>query len=366
MLLGAALTLPTFARDFTYEYEGQTLTYTVIDEDAKTCMTKAGEKSDNTVISGNNVAGNLVIPSEARDGENVYTVTSIGEYAFFHCDELTSVTIPESVISIGDSAFMCLGLTKAEFGSIEAICKINFDGFYSNPACASHSLYIEGEEITELIIPESVASIGSYAFAGCSNLTSVKIPENVKSIYYNAFNGCSGLTKAEFASIESLCNISFNGSFSNPLYYAHNLYINGEEIKDVIIPETVTSIGNNAFEGCSGLTSVTIPEGVSSIGDNVFAQCSGLTSIIIPESVTSIGSSTFQDCSGLTSISIPDNVTIIDFNTFYGCSGLTSISIPKNVTTIEPQAFKGCSNLTSITIPESVTSIGTDAFYYCI
>lgn len=365
-LLSLLFSLPSIARDFTYEYEGQTLTYTVIDEEAKTCMTKAGGMSENNdVLPGNNVAGDLVIPSEASDGESVYTVTSIGDYAFYLCNELTSVTIPESVTSIGAYAFMCASLPKTEFRSIEALCNIDFHDYYSNPMFTSHNLFINGEEITELVIPESVNSIGVYTFAGCSNLTSVKIPENVLSIYYAAFNGCTGLTKAEFSSIEALCNLDFIGSYSNPLFYAHNLYINGKEIADVIIPETVTSIGNNAFQGASGLTSVTIPESVTSIGYDVFSSCTGLTSITIPESVTSIGPTAFYNCTGLTSISIPNNITTIESGTFYGCSGLTSISIPNSVTSIESQAFKECSNLTSISIPAGVISIGHDAFGYC-
>ena len=127
----------------------------------------------------------------------------------------------------------------------------------------------------------------------------------------------------------------------------------------------VTSIGDDAFYWCSGLTSVTIPNSVTSIGSDAFYKCSGLTSITIPNSVTSIGRRAFDSCSGLTSITIPNSVTSIGNQAFYCCSGLTSITIPNSVTSIGSSAFYGCSGLTSVTIPNSVTSIGFYAFDGC-
>ena len=214
-------------------------------------------------------------------GDNI---TSIGDYAFYGCSRLKSVTIPESVTSIGEGAFRFCGLTKAEFASIESLCRISFKDFDSNPLCHAKHLYINGQEITDLVIPNSVKSIGDYAFGycsgltsvtipnsvtsignyafyGCSGLTSVTIPNSVTSIGESAFRGCSGLTKAEFASIESLCKIKFGGTYySNPLYYAHHLYINGQEVTDVVIPNSVTSIGIYAFPST---TKIYINKGIS-------------------------------------------------------------------------------------------------------
>ena len=141
--------------------------------------------------------------------------------------------------------------------------------------------------------------------------------------------------------------------------------MNGEEVKDLVIPNSVTSIGGRAFYYCSGLTSVTIPNSVTSIGDDAFEDCSGLTSVTIGNSVTSIGDDAFRKCSGLTSVTIPNSVTSIGEEAFSWCSGLTSVTIPNSVKSIGERAFWGCSGLTSVTIPNSVTSIGERAFEDC-
>ena len=200
------------------------------------------------------------------------------------------MTIPNSVTSIGNRAFeYCSGLTSVTF-------------------------------------PNSVTSIGYFAFKGCSGLTSVTIPNSVTSIDYEAFSDCSGLQKVIVEDITAWCNISFGEFGANPLYCAHHLYSDeNTEIKNLVIPNSVTSIGSEAFYGCSGLTSVTIPNSVTSIGFRAFYGCRGLTSVTIPNSVTSIGSDAFLGCSGLTSVTIPNSVTSIGDYAFYNCSGLTEV-----------------------------------------
>ena len=235
----------------------------------------------------------------------------------------------------------------------------------------NYNVYYSGvvnipEEVTYMGRTRKVTSIGYRAFEDCSSLTSVTIPKSVTSIGGSAFIDCSSLTSVHITDIAAWCRIAFNDYVSNPLIYAHHLYLNGEEIKDLVIPNSVTSIGKWAFEYCSGLTSVTIPNSVTSIGDYAFRDCSGLTSVTIPNSVTSIGDGAFGSCTGLTSVTIGNSVTSIGDGAFGSCTGLTSVTIGNSVTSIGNSAFSGCSGLTSVTIPNSVTSIGNNAFYGCI
>ena len=208
----------------------------------------------------------------------------------------------------------------------------------------------------------SVTSIREGAFLSCSGLTLVTIPNSVTSISNGAFIECSGLISINVASGNTHYS-SIDGVLYN---YVQDTLIQCPVAKtSVTIPNSVTSIGESAFEYCSRLTSVTIPNSVTSIGGFAFDGCSGLTSVSIPNSVTFIGSNAFSGCSGLTSVTIGNSVTSIGGLAFYGCSGLTSVTIPNSVTSIENYAFSGCTGLTSITIPNSVTSIGGSAFYGC-
>ena len=329
------------------------------------------------------------------------SVTSIGNGAFHGCTGLTSITIPNSVTSFGGSAFSgCSGLTSITIpNSVTTIGQSAFSG------CTG---------LTSITIPNSVTSIGGSAFSGCSGLTSITIPNSVTSIGNEAFSGC-GLTSV---------TINSNDVVSKAYTSSSNLSsIFGKQVKEYIIGEAVTSIGDYAFYKCTGLTSITIPSSVTSIGDWAFYDCTRLTSITIPSSVTSIGEMAFSGCRGLTSVTINSNdvvskaytsysnfsnifgtqvkeyiigeaVTAIGKYAFYGCSALTSVTINSNdvvskaytsssnlsnifgtqvkeyiigeaVTAIGKYAFSYCSGLTSITIPNSVTAIGESAFASC-
>ena len=300
--------------------------------------------------SYNSYSGSVAIPSQVTYNNNTYDVTSIGESAFRGCSGLTSITIPNSVTSIGNFTFYCC----TSLTSVTIPNSVTSIGWYAFFCCTG---------LTSVTIPNSVTSIRDKAFYGCRGLTSVTIGSSVTSIGEDAFMFCSGLTKAEFASIESLCNISFGNSDANPLYYAKHLYINGQEVTDLVIPNSVTSIGDRAFSGCNGLTSITIPNSVTSIGNTAFLgtawydnQPNGLvyagkvaygykgtmptgTNISLKEGTLGIGGGAFESCTALTSVTIPESVTSIGIGAFYGCTGLTSVTIPNSVTSIGIGAF---------------------------
>jgi hypothetical protein len=255
-------------------------------------------------------------------------VTSIGNRAFDYCINLTSVTIPNGVTSIEYAAFS------------------------------------ECEKLTSIIIPDSVTSIGYAAFCCCASLTSITIPHNVTSIESSVFNGCTNLISIDVDE-DNPAYTSENGILFNKSKTALIKYPEGKTETSYIIPDKVISIGYDAFNGCSNLTSITIPETVTSIEDDAFFGCTRLGQIAIPNNVTSIGSSAFGRCTNLTSVIIPDGITSIEYAAFSECENLSSITIPDSVTSIEKRAFKECKSLTSITIPDSVTSIGDRAFYGC-
>ena len=207
----------------------------------------------------------------------------------------------------------------------------------------------------------SVTSIEDYAFYYCTSLTSVTIPNSVTSIGTMAFSNCNSLTSI----VVEKDNTTYDShdNCNAIIETATNTLIAG--CQNTIIPNSVTSIGDRAFYGCSSLTSVTIPNSVTSIEELTFYQCRSLTSITIPNSVTSIGSDAFQDCSSLTSVTIGNSVTSIGGEAFCNCTSLTSITIPNSVTSIEELTFYQCFSLTSVTIGNSVTSIEESAFVGC-
>ena len=300
----------------------------------------------------------------------------------------------------------CVGTVKAE--------EVTIDGIkYDVVTKAKQATVISGgnysgnfvipSEITYNDVICSVTSIGNEAFRNCTRLTSIEIPNSVTSIGNNAFNGCSSLKEVHINEISAWCNISFGSSKANPLYYAHNLYLNDKLMTDFVVPESIAEIKDYAFWGCVSFTSIQISDGVTRIGCHSFRSCEAITSIEFPNSIEFIGEWAFVDCFKLeeihisdlsswcriefgscninplyyahklylngkllTELIIPNGVTEIKDRVFEGCSEFISLEIPDSVTRIGTAAFSGCSGLTTIEVPSNVTSIGDYAFSDCI
>ena len=271
-------------------------------------------------------------------------ITSIGNYAFYDCVQLPSITIPASVTSIGRSAFS---------------------------GCKS---------LTFVNIPNSITSIGAWAFYNCSSLPSITFPTSITSIGDSAFSNCTALASVYISDLAAWCNIDFYDYYSNPLFYAKNLYLNETLVTELTIPESVTAIKNCAFSRCTSLISVYIPDSVMSIGDFAFYNCTSLSSISIGNSITTIGRCAFEYCNSLSSVFISSLAAWcnIDFsesysNPLYYSNNLylnrmliTELDVPTSVKEIKNYAFYNCNSLISVNIPDTVISIGDYAFFDCI
>ena len=385
---------------------------------------------DNTLTAiDTNTEGAVIIPSTVKDPEGrSYSVTSIGSSAFSQCKKITEISIPEGVTTISDAFFQCTSLTSVNIPSsitridvgafnqcpalaevhitdLKAWCGIEFaNNTTANPLTIAQHLYLNGKEVKNLVIPEGTTKISKYAFYECNTLTSVTIPAGVTDFGESAFDSCEGLTSVTCASsisfrafwkctnltsvtllkgveiigarsfaycealtkvniedIASWCAIEFN---DNPLNYAHHLFVNGQEVKELVIPEGVSEIKGGAFVGCTGLSSVNIPSSVTTIGTYAFRGCTGLSSVNIPSSVTAIGTLAFDGCTGLEEVhSEITEPFSIDRNTFSNETYKKPLYVPYGTKT-KYEATNGWKNFKNIVESENSNKFEKDGVTY--
>lgn len=417
--------LASIANVGAYDFEVDGFYYNIIGENEVSvthlteyiCNSEEGissSYSDEGVIPS--YSGEVIIPSIVKHKGTEYKVTQIGERAFLGCYDLTSVSLPEGIVSLEEGAFSDCGIISIVIpNSVTQIGNGVFSGCRELTSVSlppkittiNDNLFYLCDKLTSIALPESVTSIGKYAFGHCYQLTSISIPLGVTRIETGAFRGCSNLNTLLLPnSVTSIGDEAFKGC---------------ESLSTLVIPGSVTSIGEFTFSNCESLTYVDIPKGVTAIGTGAFYECKGLTSLSISESVTSIESIAFADCPNLESIvvnpqnpvfdsrenchaiitsatntlivgcqktviphsvtaigelaffcqrnlpsiEIPASVNVIGNRAFQMCESLAHVTLSEGLRRIEDEAFSQCSNLSTLSIPSTVTSVGKNAFHFC-
>ena len=426
-IFASMVSLPMFAYDIAVKNaDGVTIYYNKWDNTLS--VTYTGERDSGYGIYGNNYAGKVDIPFSVEYGGKIYSVTSIdmsafygcsgltsviipnsvtyiGSYAFRGCSKLTSITLPPTLTSVDDGAFRdCYSLNAVYISDLETFFKIVFsidfdssDPLTSNPLKYAGHLFLNGEEIKDLEVPNSITKINNNACVGWYALNSLKIPNSVTSIGEHAFENCSGLTSVTIpSSVTSIDVFAFCGcsglktivsEIENPFKIDRTVFSSDTNNAATLIVPKGTKALYQATEGWNQFTNIIEAGGVGyefevdginyKVGEDntvyvTYKNAGYSGDVVIPSSVTYQGNtyrvtsidSAFYGCYGLTSITIPNSVTSIGLFAFYE-SGLTFITIPNSVTSIGFEAFMNCSSLTSVTIPNSVTSIDGGAFRYC-
>ena len=355
------------------------------------------------------------------------TVTNLKYSSFCGYKKLTSVSIPSQLRVLADSTFYkCENLTNFYASNSEYFTAV--DGVLYNKDKTYLYAFPAAKKAKSFVIPDTVKTVGGYAFA-CSSIEEITLPESIQFIGQYAFTLCGSLNRVNAPSLDTWCDIYFSGTESNPLYYGHDLYIDGNPVTDIVVdklnftafvgchtlktvviedgitviepyslaecvnlksvalpktlktiesnaftgsgieyivfPDSLTEIGSTAFNGCTRLKNFKLPSGLEKIGYSAFANCDSLTEVTVPDSVTAIESGIFRECDNLVSVTFPKTVTKFANYIFYFCESLTTVNIPENVTKIDDYTFYGCNSLKEIKLPSSLQSIGIDAFGCC-
>lgn len=287
------------------------------------------------------------------------SITEIGQYAFSNCTSITKLHISSNLKKVGWEAFhLCTNINEVHIDDLSAWCKIEFEGPYANPLYNGHFLYINGNILSDLVIPSDVTEVKTGSFAGCLSIATVTIGDHVTHIGRSAFAWCEMLSATIGNGVKEIADSAF---------------LSCETLATLHLGKNIESIGNSAFYECDALTNATLPSKLQTIGEEAFRGCS-ITSINIPSSVKSIGRLAFNRISELHISSLAAWCDIdfgssmsysSDFKAYLNGSLIEALEIPNGVKAIKPYAFYYWENLTSITLPDSVTEIGEYAFGYC-
>lgn len=419
LLLLAGLMSYGMAGAQSFEYEG--IKYTVNNAQAKTVFTRSGYRPDPSV----EISGDVVFPETVWYNGEAYTLVGIGDDSFPYCYELTSIELPNTVVKIGPRAFSnCTSLRRVKLGdsltTIEAqafkncnqieelvlpktVVSIGWDAFptpsfdnnalkktaypatISNPFRTDNSIAYPVDAVFEdgviysatkdrvyfvslykegyFETPSTVKRIGENAFEECTGVTGIFLPATVEEIQRNAFKGCTALSRLDIEDLVSYLRIRYGSLSSNPIYFTTNLYLDGEEVTDLKIPESITELKDYALYGFKGMKTIEIPTSVTSIGKYALGRCTMLLTLKIPGSVTSLGENVIYKSNSLMHLTLPDKLKVVPANSFRDCEGKLEIIIPNSVEEIENNAFTNCYNIQSIKFGNSVKKIGNEAFY---
>ena len=330
-------------------------------------------------------------------------ITSISQYSFYDCENLTEVSIPSSIKAIGYEAFhWCHNITKVMIDGLDSWCDIDFDEENANPLQFGADLYINGVKQTQIKIPEGITEIKPYVFSrnwnnneSKASITSILLPDTVTTIGENAFAynylqsinipdsvltiGTEAFAGNDFSTIEISENVNVidDGVFRDcrrlqnikipnaARKLGEGLFVNCIKLANVELPEKIETIPATMFAGCTSLTQFKVPDTVQSIASSAFAKCSNLVNIELSNQIHTIGDYAFSECSGLREINLPMELECIGDSAFMGCKALEEVDIPGKVTSIGAQAFRQCEALAKIIIPNTVTGIGEAAFFGC-
>lgn len=385
-------------------YNGEAYTLVGIEQDSFSCCSDLiSIELPNTVLEIKPRAfNNCPSLSSVKLGDSVIT---IGAQAFYNCSSLSSVKLSDNLITIGEQAFryctqieeLVLPRTVVSVGfeafptpsyNDRALRKTAYPATINNPFRTNNSIAYPMDAVFEdgviysatkdriyfvslykegyFETPATVKLIGENAFEECAGVTGIFLPAIVEEIQSDAFKGCTALSRLDIEDLTSYLKICYGSRYSNPIYFTANLYLDGEEVTDLKIPESITELKDYALYGFKGMKTIEIPTSVTSIGKYALGCCTMLLTLEIPSSVTSLGENMIYQSNSLMHLTLPDKLKVVPANSFRDCEGKLEIIIPDSVEEIENNAFTSCSNIQSIKFGNSVRKIGKEAFYGAI